>query len=249
MNIKIQGGGSGRYANKGSCTAIITYLQQEDMERVMEGQQVEPFFNYEHDRISAKEVTFQIDNNKAQLGRNDAKFYALTISPSKDEIKTMGNSPEQRADAMKKYVRNVMDEYAKKFNREGLNSGNQLKYYAKIHHNRGDNLLQMHCHVIVSRKCANNKLKLSPQTNHKNTKKGMIKGGFDRTQFYQKGEELFDKQFKYERTPEQTFSYQNAMKNGGLDDIKSQIQKAVSREAQRNKEQTKSKSKNKDIEL
>ncbi len=30
MNIKIQGGGEGRYANKGSCTGIVSYLQHED---------------------------------------------------------------------------------------------------------------------------------------------------------------------------------------------------------------------------
>lgn len=27
MNIKIQGGGSGTYANTGSCTGVTTYLQ------------------------------------------------------------------------------------------------------------------------------------------------------------------------------------------------------------------------------
>ena len=31
MNIKIQGGGSGTYANTGSCTGVTTYLQHEDL--------------------------------------------------------------------------------------------------------------------------------------------------------------------------------------------------------------------------
>ena len=29
MNIKIQGGGSGTYANTGSCTGVTTYLQHD----------------------------------------------------------------------------------------------------------------------------------------------------------------------------------------------------------------------------
>ena len=38
MNIKIQGGGSGTYANTGSCTGVTTYLQHEDLERMKNGQ-------------------------------------------------------------------------------------------------------------------------------------------------------------------------------------------------------------------
>ena len=40
MNIKIQGGGSGTYANTGSCTGVTTYLQHEDLERMKNGQEV-----------------------------------------------------------------------------------------------------------------------------------------------------------------------------------------------------------------
>lgn len=35
----------------------------------------------------------------------------------------------------------------------------------------------MHCHLIVSRKDQANKKKLSPLTNHKNTKSGIVKRG------------------------------------------------------------------------
>lgn len=45
MNIKIQGGGSGTYANTGSCTGVTTYLQHEDLERMKNGREVQPFFN------------------------------------------------------------------------------------------------------------------------------------------------------------------------------------------------------------
>lgn len=56
MNIKIQGGGSGTYANTGSCTGVTTYLQHEDLERMKNGQEVQPFFNNSRDYISAQEV-------------------------------------------------------------------------------------------------------------------------------------------------------------------------------------------------
>ena len=58
MNIKIQGGGSGTYANTGSCTGVTTYLQHEDLERMKNGQEVQPFFNNSRDYISAQEITY-----------------------------------------------------------------------------------------------------------------------------------------------------------------------------------------------
>ena len=54
MNIKIQGGGSGTYANTGSCTGVPTYLQHEDLERMKNGREVQPFFNNSRDYISAQ---------------------------------------------------------------------------------------------------------------------------------------------------------------------------------------------------
>lgn len=52
------------YANKNSCIDLISYLQNEDIERMKDGKEPEPFFNHERDKVSAKEVTFKIDNNK-----------------------------------------------------------------------------------------------------------------------------------------------------------------------------------------
>lgn len=37
MNVKIQGGGNGTYANTGSCVAVTNYLQHEDLERMKKG--------------------------------------------------------------------------------------------------------------------------------------------------------------------------------------------------------------------
>lgn len=86
MNVKIQGSGNGTYANTGSCVAVTNYLQHEDLERMKKGEEVQPFFNQFRDYVSAREVTFKIDNNKAKLSRTDAKFYVITVSPSEKEL-------------------------------------------------------------------------------------------------------------------------------------------------------------------
>ena len=78
--------------------------------------------------------------------------------------------------------------------------------------------LQLHAHVIVSRhdktmENPRNKISLSPLANAKNsiTQHGE-KIGFDRTAFFQKGEQVFDKKFEYDRPKEQTFNHYNQEK-------------------------------------
>ncbi|WP_165027246.1 DUF5712 family protein [Dysgonomonas sp. ZJ279] len=251
MNIKIQGGGGRMYSNKGSCTAIVSYLQHEDMDRGIDGKPIEPFFNNEYDKVSSKEVTFMIDHNKAQLHRNDSKFFVVTVSPSQEELKAMGKTPMEKSEALRNYVRdNVMEQYAGNFNKN-LKKEN-IMYYAKIHHDRGDKAGDnMHCHIIVSRKDRSNSIKISPQTNHKNTKKGVVKGGFNRENFIQNCEKSFDKSFSYDRAPENSFEYLNVMKNGGIDDMKMQTEKAIaiSQQKEKPKEIGKSLNNEKDIEL
>ena len=84
----------------------------------------------------------------------------------------------------------------------------------------------MHCHLIVSRKDQTNKKKLSPLTNHKNTKNGIIKGGFDRVNLFQQIEQGFDKLFSYNRQKIEAFDYQNTMKNNPIyEQLKLQEQK------------------------
>jgi clindamycin resistance transfer factor btgB (fragment) len=133
---------------------------------------------------------------------------------------------------MKRYIREVfIPEYAKNFNKEL--SASDIKFYGKIHfsRNRSDNELNMHCHLIVSRKDQANKKKLSPLTNHKSTKNGVIKGGFDRVNLFQQAEEGFDKLFGYERQQLESFDYQNMMKNGNIiDQLKLQKQELQSNE-------------------
>lgn len=118
---------------------------------------------------------------------------------------------------MKRYIGEVIIlEYASNFNK--VLSAEDIKFYGKIHFSRGrlKNELNMHCHLIVSRKDQAAKKKLSPLTNHKNTTKGTVKGGFDRKNLFQQAEQGFDKLFGYKRELTESFEYYNAMKNGSI---------------------------------
>mgnify|MGYP000674199201 CR=1 FL=1 len=86
MIVKVQGGGK-VYANTGSCSDVVSYLQHEDAERLQAGLTPEPFFNQEQDRISPKEVTNKIDNNRKGLKAKEAKFYVITVAPSRAELR------------------------------------------------------------------------------------------------------------------------------------------------------------------
>lgn len=177
------------------------------------------FFNLTDDNIYKSQVIKDIDSNIGQLLKTNAKFYAIHVSPSEQELRAMGSTEQEQAEAMKRYIREVVIlEYAKNFNK-GL-SAEDIKFYGKIHfdRDRSDNELNMHSHLIVSRKDQANKKKLSPLTNHKNTKKGVIKGGFDRTNLFKQTEQGFDKLFTYNRPITESFEFYNTMKNGSIAD-------------------------------
>lgn len=214
MNVKIQGGGTGEYANTGSSFGVMQYLNHENEQRKAENKQIEPFFDSKGENVGFYSMIDELDQNKAKLGRKDAKFFALTISPSEKEQKAMGGTEQEKSQNMKVYTRQFMDEYAQNFNK-GLR-GDDLLYFAKIHHCRGENE-GMHAHVIVSRKSLNNKIRLSPKTNHRK-KSGKI-NGFDRTILFQRAEDRFDIFFDYKRETKETFGYQNTFKNGSIEDI------------------------------
>ena len=217
MNIDFPPPSKGTYNNAGSSRRLCNYLEHEDMERMEQGIYTEGFFNLTDDNIYKSQVIKDIDSNIGQLLKTDAKFYAIHVSPSEKELKAMGNTEQEQAEAMKRYIREVaIPEYAKNFNK-GL-SAEDIKFYGKIHfsRDRSNNELNMHCHLIVSRKDQSNKKKLSPLTNHKNTKKGTVKGGFDRKNLFQQAEQGFDRLFGYKRELTESFEYYNTMKNGSI---------------------------------
>lgn len=229
MYVKIQGGGKGRYSNTESVSACVEYLEHEDLERLSEGKSMEQFFSRDRDFVNSVEVTHLIDTNKQKLCKVDAKFFVLTISPNESEIKALGRTSEEQAINLRAYIRDtVMREYALNFNK-GL-SEEDIRYFGKVHYERKKSFLKkdnMHVHVIVSRKTENGRLKVSPQTNHRNTTKGTVKGGFDRSNFFQKCEEGFDVKFGYKRSIDQSYRYFNTMKNGSLEQQKELIEKSV----------------------
>ena len=232
MHIDFAPPSNGTYNNAGSCRQLVNYMEHEDLERIGKGIYTEGFFNLTEDNIYKSTVIKDIDSNIGQLLKTDAKFYAIHVSRSKKELQAMGNTEQEQAEAMKRYIREVfITEYAKNFNKE-LSASN-IKFYGKIHfdRNRSNNELNMHCHLIVSRKDQANKKKLSPLTNHKNTKNGIIKGGFDRTNLFQQVERGFDEMFNYNRQLTESFNYYNIMKNSSMSEqLKLQEQELQSNE-------------------
>ena len=217
MHIDFAPPSKGTYNNAGSSRQLANYCEHEDLERMEKGIYTDGFFNLTDDNIYKSKVIKDIDSNIGQLLKTDAKFFAIHVSPSESELRAMGNTEQEKAEAMKRYIREVFSpEYAKNFNK-GLSEAD-IKFYGKIHfdRSRSDNELNMHCHLIVSRKDQSNKKKLSPLTNHKNTKKGTVTGGFDRVNLFQQAEQGFDKLFGYDRQLSESFEYANTMKNGSI---------------------------------
>ena len=207
MHIDFAPPSNGTYNNAGSSRQLANYMEHEDLERIEKGIYTEGFFNLTDDNIYKSKVIKEIDNNIGQLLKTNAKFYAIHVNPSENELRAMGNTEQEQAEAMKHYIQEVfIPEYARNFNK-GL-SVEDIKFYGKIHFNRdrSDNKLNMHCHLIVSRKDQSNKVKISQLTNHSNTNKGVITGGFDRTALFENVEKGFDRLFDYNRQLSETFS-------------------------------------------
>jgi hypothetical protein len=142
----------------------------------------------------------------------------VTVSPSEKELRHIQNNTEQLRD----YARAVMEEYAAAFDR-GI-TGADLVYFGKIEQERkftgADQAVQLglaregsqkpglhtHVHIVVSRKDKTQRLKLSPETNHR-ANRGNFQGGFDKIKFFMACEKAFDQRFSYMRTQEEKFSY------------------------------------------
>ncbi|MEH0153441.1 DUF5712 family protein [Limibacter armeniacum] len=214
--------------NTGSSATAVQYLSKENEGK--EPKDMEFFFSQNENHVINEEVVGQLDASRRGIKSKEAKFFNLTIAPSQKELKHIGNDREK----LMEYARGVMEIYADNFGK-GLKS-EDIVWYAKIEKERtykgtekevregkvkrgekkaGD---QTHIHVLIRRKGADKKTLLSPLTNHKNTVKGKIKGGFDRTAFKIKCEKHFDKEYSYKREITETFEYVNAIKNGTEED-------------------------------
>ncbi len=123
-----------------SSADFVGYLEKEDQHMELEGlpagqEGMEDFFNQYAGRISAEEIIRDIDGNGAKLKKTEPKFYSITVSPSKYELKHLQNTSGD----LKRYTRELMKDYVASFNRE-INGRqvniDDIKYYAKIEHQR-----------------------------------------------------------------------------------------------------------------
>ena len=221
--------------NKASSNGLVNYLEKENR---IHNKEMEYWFNGNQTNIEPYEVRRKIDSNIAKLGRDDAKFFLINISPSQKEIAFLKKQfgEDSSKDQMKVFAAQVMDAYAQNFKRPGIESHLDLIWFGKLEnyryysHNdpevkqgikkRGDRKPgdQMHVQIIVSRKDATNKIKLSPQNTSrgKNAEHSKKMGQFDRVAFKQSGESLFDHLFGFNRYLNETMAYSNTLKNGTL---------------------------------
>lgn len=233
MNVKIQNSGKNGVTNtKGSCRKLATYLEHEDDERHELGKEVYPFVKADGTPVSKEEVIDKIDRNHMRLSRLDDKFYHIVVSPSRKEVAAMGANEQEVHESGLRLINYISDAYAEGFHKEGVEDGDDLVIFWKIHFTRGDNdELQFHIHGIVSRRAKSNGPKLSPMTNHRNTLSGPVTGGFDRQAFAERCEQIFDEYIKYDRKVAETYEYNNAMAHGTAAEKAAQADRLAQEEA------------------
>jgi hypothetical protein len=210
--------------NASGCHLSVNYLEKENKDKSIT--EKEFFFNDTTNVAVPSKVEHDINEHKKGLKSTDSKYYEVVINFSKDELK--GKSDKE----LKEYVKKEFPKaYTGAVNGKDIDE-KQLTWYAKLERERkykgtdkevlegkaksgqmkeGD---QRHFHVLIARKTKDEKHKISPLTNHRDTQKGVVKGGFERVKFAENIEKSFDKHFKYERSQEQSFQYRNEQKKG-----------------------------------
>lgn len=113
-----------------SVADFVDYLEKENEGKSPEA--MEHFFNQQEDTIDRKQVVKEIDSNTAKLRKTEPRFYSITINPSKRELQHL----KQGDLNLKAYTREVMKSYVQSFYRDREVSVDDIKYYAKIEHQR-----------------------------------------------------------------------------------------------------------------
>ncbi|WP_119790806.1 DUF5712 family protein [Flavobacterium anhuiense] len=229
--------------NKAGSEQLVNYLEKENRAVPEDAANVrELWFNTASREIIPQEVRVRIDNNIAKLGRNDAKFFLINISPSQKEIGFLKERFGEKGaeEKLKQYAVRVMDAYADNFKRPSVHDSKDLLWYGKVERCRyysfkddevaqgtvkaGDRKPgeQLHVQIIVSRKDISNKIKLSPLNNSRglNKEHSQKLGQFDRVAFKGSAELIFDQMFRFERPLVDTVNYALTMKKGSPDQKK-----------------------------
>ena len=181
-----------------------------------------------------------IDGNKKALGANDAKFFMLSLNPSQseqmhligrkvDDLKEL--TPQEKKEVFQKleaFTRSAMDEYALNFGRDNIRGGQDLMYYARVetersYHPEDEEVkqgiarigepkpgLNLHVHVIVSRKSLDGKVKLSPGAKSAGNTwelegRGTVKRGFSHEGWKVRVQECFNRKFDYQAKEGETY--------------------------------------------
>ena len=219
--------------NTGSCHDLVRYLEKE----TGEGQR---FFSHTEQDISPERVIMDIDGNKKALGANDAKFFMLSLNPSQSEqMHLIGRkvddfkelTPQEKKEVFQKleaFTRSAMDEYALNFGRDNIRGGQDLMYYARVetersYHPEDEEVkqgiarigepkpgLNLHVHVIVSRKSLDGKVKLSPGAKSAGNTwelegRGTVKRGFSHEGWKVRVQECFNRKFDYQAKEGETY--------------------------------------------
>lgn len=228
----INSGSHGVTANKGSAATLIAYMEKERLaERDITPDMCQGLlFNQAIEGLSINEATNMIDLNNKGLRSSDAKFYELECCPSQPEQEAMlrgCKTDREREQVFLQYIRDVyMEDYAANFKgyvdrktkEDKQFCAADLIYVVVIHHKRKNKEgLQWHSQIVVSRQTRPIKgekpYSLSPcQNNRKANGKGPVKSSFSRTDFYQSLEDGFDRRYKYDRKPEEKFTYKRDIK-------------------------------------
>ncbi len=236
MYPKLQSKGIAGGPNTGSCAVYAYYLDHESRWKKEHGQDEKriPFFDPEGKAVSLETVISAIDSNKSGLHVEDAKFFSLILNPSEKEAAKLGGTREEKMSSLGIMVDRMMDRYAEGFNKEGVQTHQDLLYFYTIHEYRenDDGTVRpgIHVHIIVSRKDKTGKYKLSPMTNHRSGSSGVIKSGFNRDSFYRDCERIFDTTFGYQRRISESYDYNNTMTHGSNEERAAMIQASVQEE-------------------
>lgn len=130
ITITAQKIGRGFETYNSSVRDYVAYLEKENQD--LEPEEQETFFNQNEDAIAPEKVISEIDGNTAKLKKREPKFYSIVVSPSQRELKHIGNDPG----ALRRYTREIMKDYAASFYRDRKVTVDDIKYFAKIEHER-----------------------------------------------------------------------------------------------------------------
>lgn len=251
MVAKIPSSGKGLSQRTGSCAGLVEYLEKE-----VQGQ----WFSLDREDVPAAEVVATLDRNKRNLNRDADKYYQVILAPSQAELRHIGSDPEQlraytRA-AMEQYAANFgkgiegrdLVYFAKVEHERTTGPQDRAVQVGDVKRGQAKEGEQTHVHVLVSRtenlaryterKQAGeldrkNPYHLSPLTNHKDTKRGVVVGGFERKQYSERVEQAFDQAFGYERPLSETFRYAHTMQHGTPEECAALRSQALREQQQR----------------